>query len=137
MDQGIARRLVIIPFRLDLTEEQIDKTLADAFREEANGILMWLIQGYWQYTLKGLEPPKAIQQETAQYFAEQDLFQLFLEETYMSDENGKIYAKEVYEAYQWWCGDMGEKWVSEIAFVKELKRLQVQKERDHRVLTTY
>ena len=54
---------------------------------------MWLMQGYWQYTLKGLEPPKAIQQETAQYFAAQDLFQLFLEDNYVPDENGKVYAK--------------------------------------------
>ena len=130
LDEGIGRRLVIIPFRLNLTDEQIDKTLADAFREEANGILMWLIQGYWQYTLQGLEPPEAIRQETAQYFAEQDLFRLFLEETYVPDENGKIYAREVYEAYQWWCGNMGERSVARNMLGKELQRLGILKRRD-------
>lgn len=130
MDEGIRRRLVIIPFRLHLTEDQVDKTLADAFREEAPGILSWLLQGYWQYTLLGLEPPKAVREATLEYFNEQDLFQLFLEEKYQKDSTGKIYASEMYRDYQWWCGDNGEKWVGKAKFSKEMQRLQVGKERD-------
>ena len=70
-----------------------------------------------------------MRQATAQYFAEQDIFQQFLEECYLpiSKNDGMLYAKEVYADYVNWCATSGEKPVSKVMLSRELKRLHVQK----------
>lgn len=129
MDEGIRRRIVVIPFRNHLTEEFIDRNLADKLLEEADAILYWLIQGYYHYTIHGLKPPKAVQDTTASYFAEQDIFQMFVDEYYVKDSDGKVYAKTLYQNYQHWCAENGEKAVSNIVFGKEMQRLVIPKTR--------
>jgi putative DNA primase/helicase len=129
MDEGIRRRIVVIPFRNHLTEEEIDRDLADKLLEEADAILYWLIQGYYRYTVHGLKPPAAVRQTTATYFAEQDIYQLFVEEHYIKDPDGKVYAKTLYQNYQHWCAENGEKAVSNIVFGKEMQRLAIPKTR--------
>lgn len=130
MDEGIRRRVMVIPFRNNLTETQIDRTLSDKFRAEYPAILTWLIQGYDLYQKHGLVPPQAVVDATKGYFTEQDIFKLFVEEYYVVDPNGKIYAQNVYNDYRHWCEMNGEKPVSNIIFSKELQRLGVKRERD-------
>lgn len=137
MDEGIRRRIVVIPFLNNLEEHEVDRHLADAFEAELPGIMSWLIQGYIYYTKEGLIAPPIIQKVTAEYFTEQDLFQTFVDEHYLIDANGKVYAKDLYQAYQWWCGDNGLKAVSNIAFSKELQRLGIEKSRDNRASFFY
>lgn len=130
MDEGIRRRIVVIPFRNHLTEEEIDRDLADKLLEEADAILYWLIQGYYRYTVHGLKPPKAVRETTASYFAGQDLYQLFIEEHYVKDADGKVYAKTLYQNYQHWCAENGEKPVSNIRLGKEMQRLGMERKKD-------
>ena len=130
MDEGIRRRVMVIPFRNNLTEAQIDRTLADKFRAEYPAILTWLIQGYDLYQKHGLVPPQAVADATKGYFTEQDIFKLFVEEYYVVDPNGKIYAQNVYNDYRHWCEMNGEKYVSNIIFSKELQRLGIARTKD-------
>ena len=130
MDEGIRRRVVVIPFRNNLTEEQIDRTLADKFRLEYPAILTWLIQGYHFYKVQGLTPPADVVEATKGYFIEQDVFRMFMDENYVVDENGKIYAQNVYNTYRHWCEMNGEKYVSNVIFSREMQRLGVQKHKD-------
>ncbi len=131
MDEGIRRRIVVVPFRNHLSEDEIDRDLAAKLLEEADAILYWLIQGYYRYTVQGLKPPAAVQQTTADYFAGQDLFQMFVDEYYVTDPDGKVYAKTLYQNYQHWCAENGEKPVSNAIFGKEMRRLGIPKTRDH------
>lgn len=130
MDEGIRRRIVVIPFRNNLTEDEIDRDLAEKLLEEADAILYWLIQGYYRYTVHGLKPPAAVQDTTASYFAEQDIFQMFVDEYYVKDPDGKVYAKTLYQNYQHWCAENGEKPVSNIRLGKELQRLGMERKKD-------
>lgn len=130
MDEGIRRRIVVIPFRNHLTEQDVDKHLADKFDAELPGILSWLIQGYMYYVKEGLAAPPAIQEATAAYFSEQDVFQAFVDEYYVVDTSGKVYAKNIYQDYRNWCDANGEKCVSNITLGKELQRLGIKKSRD-------
>lgn len=132
MDEGIRRRIVVIPFRNQVPEAQVDYTLGSQFRAESSGILRWLIAGYYLCAVQGLELPAVIRKETIQYFAEQDRYQLFLEDMFLPAAEGKLYAKEVYRAYQQWCAENGEKPVSNVIFSRELQRLGVLRERDRR-----
>ena len=66
---------------------------------------------------------------TASYFEEQDVFQRFLNESYVIDPNGKIAARTLYQHYQGWCAENGEKAVSNNKFGMEMTRLGVEKGR--------
>jgi putative DNA primase/helicase len=129
MDEGIRRRVVVIPFRNHLTEAQIDRTLADKFRAEYPAILTWLIQGYDLYQKHGLVPPQAVQEATKGYFTEQDVFKMFVDENYVVDEFGKVKARDLYTHYRQWCEACGEKYVAERLFSQEMQRLHIEKDR--------
>ena len=71
-----------------------------------------------------------IKNATARYFEEQDVFLRFLNENYVLDANGKIAARTLYQHYQGWCAENGEKAVSNNKFSAEMVRLGVRKGRD-------
>ena len=128
-DQGIQRRFVLIPFDHLVTEP--NKTLPQALLSEASGILNWLVEGYHMYLSEGLEKPETVVQAIAEYISQQDVYQLFVGEYYTPDDNGKVYAKNVYEQYRTWCQYNGEKPVTQIALSKELQRLGIARGKDH------
>lgn len=130
MDAGIRRRIEVIPFQHHIPEELVDRNLPAYFKEEADQIFMWLILGYTEYQRQGLNPPEVVRQATAQYFAEQDVFSQFVEAHYQEEAEGKIYAKEIYQAYTAWCAETGQQRVSQIALGKELQRLGLKKKKD-------
>ena len=107
----------------------IDRNLADKLRAEYDAILMWLVLGYINYLEEGLVAPDVIKNATAGYFEEQDVFLRFLNENYVIDENSKIAARTLYQHYQGWCAENGEKAVSNIVFGKEMQRLAIPKTR--------
>lgn len=129
IDEGIRRRIVVIPFRHQIPEDQIDRTLAGKLRAEYDEILLWLLEGYSDYLREGLNPPEAVRNATASYFEEQDMFQRFLNENYVIDPNGKIAARTLYQHYQSWCVENGEKPVSNNKFGMEMARLCIEKGR--------
>ena len=130
MDAGIRRRIEVIPFQNHVPEELVDRNLASYFEAEADAILVWLFTGYWEYLQQGLNPPAVVQQATAQYFAEQDVFAQFVEEHYQKHAEGKLYAKEIYQAYTVWCAETGQQRASQVVLSRELQRLDIEKRKD-------
>ena len=130
MDEGIRRRIVVIPFPFTIREDKVDRHLADKLRAEYDDIYIWLMIGYTNYVIDGLEPPDIIKNATAGYFEEQDVFLRFLNENYVIDPNGRIAARTLYQHYQGWCVENGEKAVSRNKFGMEMTRLGVKKGRD-------
>ena len=107
-----------------------DKTLPQTLRDEASGILNWLAEGYTMYKNEGLDKPDCIAQAVKAYLEEQDVFHMFVNEYYTRDDNGKVYAKSVYEQYRTWCQYNGEKPVSQVLLSRELLRLGIAKKKD-------
>ncbi|MBQ1187718.1 MAG: hypothetical protein IIX62_01385 [Peptococcaceae bacterium] len=129
VDEGIRRRIVVIPFPIQIPEDKIDRSLADKLRAEYDAILMWLVFGYINYLEEGLVAPDVIKNATAGYFEEQDVLLRFLNENYVIDENSKIAARTLYQHYQAWCAENGETAVSNNKFGMEMTRLGVKKEK--------
>ena len=62
-DNGIWRRIKMIPFNVTIPPEQRDKKLTEKLIAENAGILNWLIQGYAMWKKEGLgEEPKAVRE---------------------------------------------------------------------------
>lgn len=71
-DTGIWRRIQMIPFNLNLTEEQDDKQLGSKLEAESSGILNWMIEGYNKWIELGLKTPESVRNATQLYREEED-----------------------------------------------------------------
>ena len=70
-DNGIWRRLVLVPFTVNL-EEKKDVTIPQQLVSEYGGILGWLLKGYKDFAENGLGTCKAVEQATLEYRDDED-----------------------------------------------------------------
>jgi putative DNA primase/helicase len=73
VDEGIRRRLNVIPFIALIRAEDRDPDLAEKLKAEWPGILAWAIQGCLMWQKHGLLPPPAITAATSDYLEAEDL----------------------------------------------------------------
>ncbi|AVO36607.1 DNA primase family protein [Pukyongiella litopenaei] len=77
-DDGIWRRVMLVPFDVQIPESERDPNLIDKLWEERSGILNWLIEGAIDYLEGGLQPPSAVTEATRDYREESDPIGQFL-----------------------------------------------------------
>jgi putative DNA primase/helicase len=106
-DNGIWRRLRLVPFNVTIPPERQDKQLADKLKRELNGVLTWCIRGCLEWQAKGLAEPSIVMGATDVYREEQDVFADFLEDCCLLDCNATIGGGRLYKAYQEWCKASG------------------------------
>jgi putative DNA primase/helicase len=81
-DEGIKRRMRIIPFIAQITDEEripLTRMLA-MLRDEGPGILNWMLEGYLKWCESGLNMPSKVQEATQLYFEDNDILQQFIDE---------------------------------------------------------
>ena len=112
MDKGIWRRVHLIPFAMQLKEEDVDKQLQVKLEAEINGIMKWCVDGALIWKNCGLEQPEIVKVATNKYKESQDLIGMFLADrcTVSPDKKtGIITVKELYNEYSEWCEEAGER----------------------------
>jgi hypothetical protein len=73
-DEGVWRRLRLVPWPTTIPEAQRDPYLADKLAGEAEGILAWLVEGARRFLAdQRLTPPDAVRAATAAYRRDSDL----------------------------------------------------------------
>jgi putative DNA primase/helicase len=115
-DEGIWRRLKLIPFTVDLTDFK-DTTVPERLIGEYAGILNWLVEGHTLYKQEGLEDCEAVLLATKEYRENEDTFQIFLEEMVETDHGGSVGVSESFIAYTRQGGRLGKK-----NFISEMER---------------
>lgn len=78
VDDAARRRFNVVPF--DHTPKNPDPKLESKLHAEWPGILSWAIAGCLDWQANGLKRPRVVIEATAEYFAEQDTFQQWLDE---------------------------------------------------------
>ncbi len=119
-DEGIWRRLRLVPFAVTVPEDQRDPMLPAKLAAEGSGILDWMLQGLRKYNATGLPLPEAIRAATADYRSASDVLGAFLEECTASAP-GEVRSGELYRAYSTWCTDSGERAMSQKQFGTRLE----------------
>lgn len=122
-DKGMWRRVLVIPFDVNIPDHQRDNRLEEKLHAEAAGILAWAIDGAIEYLKHGLNPPQSVLQASDHYKQEQDHTSLYLTEATMDDPNSVVPAGDLYLGFKKWCEDNGHRPISNTAFGKELTRL--------------
>jgi putative DNA primase/helicase len=128
-DYGIWRRIKLIPFTTRIPEEKQDKHLELKPREEASGILNWLLEGTARWKREGLKAPAAILNATDEYRGEMDVIGNFLKECCIQKPEVSIRIRELFKAYQDWCEENNEHAVSERFFGLRLKEMGLEQGR--------
>lgn len=108
-DDGIWRRLLIVPFDVTIPPKERDPDLGAKLWAERSGILNWLIDGLIGYLESGLQEPQAVLSATNEYREESDPLGFFLETC--CDVSGQpedtVTAKDLSLSFQFWQDEQG------------------------------
>jgi len=119
-DDGIWRRLVLIPFQRKFEAHEQDPLLETKLMEERDGILMWMLKGVRMYLKDGLRLSPRIKSEAARYRKDSDLIGEFLADKTEADPNAKLNQGTLYEGFQDWCKANGLRQHSKKTFTQRL-----------------
>jgi len=122
-DYGIWRRIRLIPFTTRIEEGKQDKHLELKLKQEASGILNWLLEGIERWKREKLQAPPAILNATDEYRGEMDVIGNFLNECCVQEKEATIRIRELYKAYADWCDENNEHAVSERFLSMRLKEM--------------
>ncbi len=108
-DHAIWRRLQLVPFTVTIPTEDQDILLGERLKEEMVGVLRWAVRGCLEWQTGGLASPLAVQLATSSYRADMDQLGAFIDERCVVLESAVVPATQIYEAYQAWAHETGER----------------------------
>lgn len=119
-DDGIWRRLAIIPFTVQIPEHKVDKKLTHKLRRELKAILHWAVEGYLLWKDSGLEEPQCIKDQRQDYRQEMDVVEAYIMECCYLETSKSAKSDTLYQSYREWARDNGQYIMSSTKFGKEL-----------------
>ncbi len=102
-DEGIWRRILLIPFSITIPEKEQDQNLMEKLKTELSAILNWALEGCKMWIEEGLNPPSIIVQATKKYREEQDLLSAFLKDCCIIDDFTSVTQYDLFESYKKWA----------------------------------
>jgi putative DNA primase/helicase len=78
-DDGIWRRLMLIPFKVQIPESDRDRQLINKLKAELPGILNRTLQGCLEWQRDGLGIPQEVQDAVAEYRKDMDILGRLME----------------------------------------------------------
>ena len=105
-DEGIWRRIHLIPFNVTIPEEERDEHYREKYLVlELPGILNWMLEGLRKYNENGLKPPEEIQAATKDYRTEMDVIEQWLENNCLRNTGLSQPLQELYKNYVNYVGN--------------------------------
>jgi putative DNA primase/helicase len=117
-DEGIWRRLRLVPWDVVIPAEERNEELGDKLALELDAVLAWLVTGYQDWHAHGLADPELVTKATTAYRGESDQLGRFLEEQCML--HGQVRSSDLYAAWSKWCAEQGEEPGTQTAFSTKL-----------------
>jgi len=121
-DEGIWRRLRLIPWDVVIPVEERDGDLTDRLTAEADAVLGWLISGYLDWRAQGLAEPALVTGATANYRSDSDVLGEFLEQCCHTGAMFSVNSTALFTAWSKWCATEGQPAGTHTAFALAMKR---------------
>jgi len=130
-DFAFWERVFLIPFELSYVDRELaatherpaDKELLEKLKNEAPGILSWLVRGCIAWQQQGFNPSLVVKKRTEEYRLSEDLVQQFIDEICYKDPHAETSAADLYAAFcEWWTTNMSPKAPSQKRFGKWMVR---------------
>lgn len=121
-DEGIWRRITLIPFEVTIPEGERNVRLREELSEELPGILTWAVKGYQEMLKVGkMEIPEVVRRASENYRRESDTIGQFLEEQCEEGNHYQVAVDILYVIYTGWSQSNGERTLSKNALGKLMK----------------
>jgi putative DNA primase/helicase len=129
VDEAMRRRLLLVPFTVQIPPDERDPDLVDKLKPEWPAILRWMVDGCLEWRRDGLKVPDIVREASDSYFEEQDIMGLWLEEWTDRDINAFTTTVELFKVWKWWC-EKGNHYVgTERSFSDDLVDHSFERER--------
>ncbi|MFT4396908.1 phage/plasmid primase, P4 family [Gordonia lacunae] len=102
-DNGTARRVKVVRFRVRIPNSEIDVKLPDKLEAEADAIFTWCVEGWRDYSSHGLVEPRRVTIDTRDYLEASDDVQAFLNEMCVDDPAALTPFADLYDAWCTWA----------------------------------
>ena len=120
-DEGIWRRVRLIPWEVKIPKEEIDGDLADKLAAELQAILTWIVEGARRYLAdKQLWAPDKVMVATDEYRNREDTVGRFIDQVIEFDHPARTQSSVLNMAHTLWARDNG---ISEHAIADHWKRV--------------
>lgn len=131
-DDGIWRRVRLIPFTVQIPENERDPNLLAKLKNELPGVLAWAVRGWQRYQADGLQPPAAVATATIEYRNESDIIGTFLDERCVLGASMIVRGQQLYDAYSEWSKAGNLRPLTNPRFARALNERNYENERDRR-----
>lgn len=130
-DKAFWERLHLIPFHISFVNRDPQESyerpaildLDRQLREEAQGILAWLVRGCLLWQKHGLKPPKEVTEATELYRRNEDLLADFIDECCIREPGAKEKSSALYARFvDWYHDNVGKNEPSGTWFGKQLSQ---------------
>ena len=102
-DEGIWRRIRLIPFEVVIPPEERDSRLRDHLRMELQGIFAWAVRGAFEWFAAGLMDPPEVVAATLSYRESQDAIREWIDECLTKVARETVTAADLYRSYKNWA----------------------------------
>ena len=128
-DEGVWRRIRLVPWDVVIPEDERDELLGDRLRLELDAVLACLVDGYRQWQERGLDDPEQVMKATEAYRAESDALARFLDQRCLAGPNFTAGSSDLFAAWVKWCAAEGEEPGTQTAFSTALTNRGMDKRR--------
>jgi putative DNA primase/helicase len=120
-DHAMWRRMRLVPFGVQIHDDEQDRNLPAKLRAEYPGILAWAVRGCIDWLKAGrLDTPHAVEKATRVYRTSEDVLGDFLDECCRMQPTFEARAGGLHKAYKAWCAKSGESPTTQRRFGKAL-----------------
>ena len=120
-DEGIWRRIDLIPFEVTIPPAQRDPELAEKLRAELPGILNWTLEGCLAWQKRRLDSPPAVVNAVAEYKEDMDILGQWLAAKCEIGPELTVAGADAYSSYKFWAECSGLRARSQPIFGRKLK----------------
>lgn len=106
---GMARRIRCVPFVVDMTGEGRDLNIEEKLRNEAPGILRWILEGAQMAYEGEPEIPEEVKVSSREYVRQNDVLANFLDECCIVEQGSRAEVGPTYDAFRLWGGDLSKR----------------------------
>lgn len=105
LDDALKRRIRVVPFNAHVSHENRILNMEDRLKQEADGILAWIIEGLRKWRSSGLEWPPIVEAATEAYFEEQDRITSWADECCEVSPLATVLTpiSVLFNSYREWC----------------------------------
>ena len=116
-------RIHILSFDKHFELAERDTGLKDKLKREASGIFNWILLYWDKLQREGFKIPKQSEKVIEEYHLASNNIMAYTQERLYEDSNTYEKVKDIYDDYDWWCGENGYYAVGKKIFKERIARL--------------